>query len=441
MTGFIHYFLSALDPLSLSGFVRTLPELTGSACLAWWLICVLPVARCILPDFLCWLIYLVRPAAIRPPLLARSGRAWPLISVVIAGRNEAASIRSAIRAAVLCGYPNLEVIFVDDCSEDNSIAAARRAARGLVPHGSDRVRIFSSPRRNGKASALNLGIGMARGEFIAIVDADAEIQYGAMQHWLLPFADPRVGAVAANLRVRNPRTSLLTRLQECEYAFQVTLTRLAVSRVGLLNIVPGAGGLFRAEILRRLGGFDTGLGDDTDMTLKLRKQRWKLTFSVDAVIWTDVPITWHAVRRQRIRWERNMVKIRLSKHRDLLSFGLHGLGNAIVVLDLLVMRVMLPWVAAIGLITISATNGPLSAPMLLTDIYWVYVGGLLVKGLIARDIGSTPQPVHFWLLLVFPFYRLALRTVMMTGQLAELLRIGAQHPYVPDHVWQETPRW
>ena len=52
-------------------------------------------------------------------------------------------------------------------------------------------------RRNGKPSSLNIGIRMARGKFIAITDADSVIQYGSMQHWLLPFADPRVGAATA----------------------------------------------------------------------------------------------------------------------------------------------------------------------------------------------------------------------------------------------------
>src|SRR5262249_12845516 len=154
------------------------------------------------PDILCWLVYLVRPAVLRPPLPARVAAAPPLVSVVIVGRNEATSIGAAIRTALLCGYANLEVIFVDDCSDDASLAAARRAA-SATPHGLDRVRIFAAPRRNGKASVLNFGISMARGEFIAIIDADAAIQYGAMQHWLAPFVDPRVGAVAANLRVRN----------------------------------------------------------------------------------------------------------------------------------------------------------------------------------------------------------------------------------------------
>jgi len=257
MTGFFRYFLGVLDPSSVFGFWRAFPELMGSAYIPWWLLCVLPVARWFLPDAACWFVYLFKPTVMRPPLAPRAFHAEPLVSVVIAGRNEAASIGEAIRASVLCGYGNIEVIFVDDCSDDDSIAVARRAARRLFPHGTDRVRIFGSPRRNGKASALNIGIRMARGEFIAIIDADSALQHGAMHHWMLPFADPRVGAVAANLRVRNSTASIVTRLQECEYAFQVTMARLAAARLGLLTIIPGAGGLFRAEIIRRLGGYDT----------------------------------------------------------------------------------------------------------------------------------------------------------------------------------------
>jgi len=443
VSGFLHYFLNVIDPISVLGFYRVFPELMSSASIPWWLICIVPVVRWVLPSIVCWLVYLVTPAVIRPPLPGRQLQAEPLVSVVIAGRNESASIGQAIRAALLCGYANLEVIFVDDCSDDDSVAVARRAARSVSGCSSDtaRVRILPSPRRNGKASTLNIGIRMARGEFIAIVDADSEIQYGSMRHWLLPFADPRVGAVAANIRVRNARASLITRLQECEYAFQTTLARLAAARVGLLTIVPGAGGIFRADFVRRLGGFDTGLGDDTDMSIKLRKQRWRPDFSLDALVWTEAPVTWRGLCRQRTRWERNMVKIRLSKHRDMFVLGRYGLGNALIMLDLLFMRVMLPWVALIAILTVTYANGPLSAPTVLTELYWIYLLWLLIKALIARDIASTPPPGNFWLLFLFPFYKLGLRSAIMAVELGELLRIGVKHPYVPDHVWEETPWW
>jgi poly-beta-1,6-N-acetyl-D-glucosamine synthase len=442
MNGFLHYFLSAIDPFVNLGFSGALPELMSASYIPWWLMYITPVAVWFLPSLGCWLVYLVRPGTLRPPLLSDQ-HAEAFVSVVIAGRNESASIGQAIRAALLCGYANLEVIFVDDCSDDGSVAIARRAAQSVTGSTSDgnRVRIFASPRRNGKASTLNIGIRMARGEFIAIIDADSALQYGAMQHLLLPFSDPRVGAVCANIRVLNSTASLLTRLQEIEYAMQFTVGRLAASRLGILPIIPGMGGVFRGDVVRRLGGFDTGLGDDTDMTMKFRKQRWKLAMSIDGVVWTIVPVARQHLWRQRMRWERNMVKIRLSKHRDQFVLGRYGLANAVVTLQLLFIRLTLPWMGLILLLAITFVYGPLTLPRLLTDMYFIYLIFLLIKCLIARDIANTPQPNHFWLLFLFPFYRLFLRAPVMYAQFCELFRVGAKHPYVPDHVWQETPWW
>jgi cellulose synthase/poly-beta-1,6-N-acetylglucosamine synthase-like glycosyltransferase len=441
MSGFANYFLSSINPASVIGFIRFFPELVASAYIPFWLIGVFPIVRFFLPDFGCWLIYMVRPSFVRPPLPARRRQADPLVSVVIAGRNESASIGGAIRSAILCGYADLEVVFVDDGSDDDSVAVARRAVRNLGLQDSAKVRIFESPRRNGKSSALNIGLSMARGTFVAVLDADSTIQYGAMQHWLLPFANPNVGAVAGNIRVRNNNASIVTRFQEIEYALQATVARLAAARLGLLSIVPGAAGLFRAEALRRLGGYDTGLGDDTDMTMKLRKQRWKLDFALDAVVWTDVPATMRRLFRQRARWERNMVKIRLSKHRDMFLLGRYGLLNAILVLDLLIVRILLPWVVAAGVLYVFWMSGPLTAPTLLTDLYWLYLVWLLLRTLIARDLSSTPDTRRLWLVFLYPFYKLILRIVVMGASAKELFRIGIKHPYVPDHVWMETPWW
>jgi cellulose synthase/poly-beta-1,6-N-acetylglucosamine synthase-like glycosyltransferase len=443
MNGFFHYFFSVFDPMSNPGFSRSVAELLSSELLQWWLVFVLPFVILQLPAIVCWLVYVVNPALIRPPLPARPGQAEPLVSVVIAGRNESATIGKCIRAALLCGYSNLEVIFVDDNSDDNSVAIARRAALSVTRNGrdADRVRIFPSPRRNGKASSLNVGIRMARGEFIAITDADSVIQYGAMQHWLLPFADPRVGAVSANIRVLNSTVNLLTRLQEIEYALKFTLSRFTMARLSLLNIISGMGGMFRAEILHGLGGFDTGLGDDTDMTTNIRKQRWKLGFSFDAVVWTTVPVTRDHLWRQRMRWRRNMIKIRVSKHRDQFVLGRYGFANAVLAVHLLLARMMLPLAIVIGLLMNTFENGPLEEPQILYIFYWITLIYLLIRMLIARDISRTPQPVNFWLVFLYPYYFLWLLFPVLYAEINELFRIGAKHRYVPDHIWQEIPWW
>ena len=444
MTGFLHYFLSVLDPTVNLGFSRAVAALMSSELPRWWLIVILPSVIVVLPLITCWVVYLVNPALIRPPLPVRRQQAEPLVSLVIAGRNESATIGQCIRGALLCGYSNLEVIFVDDNSEDDSVAIARRAALSVTRNRRDanRVRIFPSPRRNGKASSLNIGIRMARGEFIAITDADSIIQYGTIQHWLLPFADPRVGAVAANIRVNNSTASLLTRLQEIEYALKYTALKLVLGRLNLLNVVSGMGGLFRAEILRRLGGFDTGLGDDRDLTMMLRKQRWKLRFSIDAVVWTTVPVTRDHLWRQRARWRRNVIKICVSKHRDWFVLGRYGFANALLAVQVLFARILIPLAAVIGIYWLVFEKGPFETPEILVTFYWITIIYLLIRMLIARDLGGTPKPGNFWLLFLYPFYLpFVVGPPQYYAEIAELFRFGAKHPYVPDHIWEEIPWW
>jgi cellulose synthase/poly-beta-1,6-N-acetylglucosamine synthase-like glycosyltransferase len=440
MSGFLHYFFSTLDPMTNLGFSGAFPELMTSALPEWWVFFVLPFVVMVLPSLAAWFGYVADPAAIRPPLPPK--KAAPKVSVVVAGRNESETIGQCIRGALLCGYPNLEVIFVDDNSEDDSVAIARRAALAVTRDLRDgaRVRIFPSPRRNGKPSSLNIGIRMARGEFIAIIDADTILQYGSVQHWLLPFDDPAVGAVAANIRVNNAPKNFITRCQEIEYALK-TANKIIQARFNLIFIVSGMGGIFRAEILRRLGGFDTGLGDDRDLTMMIRKQRWKLAFSVGAVVWTTCPDTVKHLAKQRARWRRNVVKICVSKHRDQFLFGRYGFSNAVLTL-MVVARILIPLAILAAVLSTAFLNGPLEAPEILTTLYWISVVYVLVRMLIARDITGSPTPKTFWLAFVFPFYMLFIVGLsQMYAEITELLRIGAKHYYVPDHIWEEIPWW
>ena len=103
MNGFFHYFLSALDPMANLGFSRAFVALMFSELPYWWLF-ALSFVLMVLPAIIVWLVYLVNPALIRPPLPVRPRQVEPLVSVVIAGRNESATIGQCIRAALLCGY-------------------------------------------------------------------------------------------------------------------------------------------------------------------------------------------------------------------------------------------------------------------------------------------------------------------------------------------------
>jgi hypothetical protein len=92
MTGFLHYFLSVLDPTVNLGLSRAVAQLMSSELPRWWLIVILPFVILVLPLITCWVVYLVNSALIRPPLPVRPRQAEPLVSVAIAGRNESATI-------------------------------------------------------------------------------------------------------------------------------------------------------------------------------------------------------------------------------------------------------------------------------------------------------------------------------------------------------------
>jgi hypothetical protein len=87
-------------------------------------------------------------------------------------------------------------------------------------------------------------------------------------------------------------------------------------------------------------------------------------------------------------------------------------------------------------------NGPLQAPEVLVTLYWVLLIYFLIAMLITRDLCTTPKPVNFWLVFLYPFYLLFLVTpANLCSEIAELFRLGAKHHYVPDHVWEEIPWW
>ncbi|MGB0669912.1 MAG: glycosyltransferase family 2 protein [Rhodospirillales bacterium] len=434
MWDFFATFLGYVKPSTLVALEDRTLELLTSLDPYFWILIVLPIIRFQVPVLVAWVIHMVKPDFWMPASHTGREKKLPFVSVLIAGRNEEDTIGATIKSVLNCGYPNLEIIFVDDYSDDATLFQARKYEK------TGRVRIFASQSRNGKPSSLNIAISMARGEYFFIVDADSDVQYGSIHDLLEPLKNPRVGAVAANLRVRNATENLCTRLQECEYALNVTMSRMWRAKVNLLSIVPGAGGMFRASAVRALKGFDSGLGDDTDLTMRLLKAGWRLRFATGGIVWTNVPTRFRALARQRMRWERNMVKIRIRKQRSLASPGLFGGINTFMMIDLFAVRIFLPLMFVIGFLGMFLT-GPFQGPMLLTHLYWITMVFSALKLSIAHDIVGTPRSVGLWLVPIIPFYRLCLKLIVILAISLEFLRIGIKHPYVPDKIWQQMPHW
>jgi biofilm PGA synthesis N-glycosyltransferase PgaC len=235
---------------------------------------------------------------------------FPLISLVVPAYNEGPVIEAAIGSLLVLDYPNYEVLVVDDGSTDDTYDKALAAARAsrFVP-----VRVITK-KNGGKADALNTGMMHARGEFILNMDGDTKLSPNTLRACIRHFDDPRIGAVAGNVKVYN-RENLWTRVQALEYVEGLAMARKAQSFMRSVNIIPGPLGVFRKSVLQEVGGYDQDtFAEDCDLTLKLLMRGWHIAYEPSAVALVETPSRLLDLLKQRYRWTRGILQA-TRKHR------------------------------------------------------------------------------------------------------------------------------
>jgi cellulose synthase/poly-beta-1,6-N-acetylglucosamine synthase-like glycosyltransferase len=247
----------------------------------------------------------------RLPDVAADPDYLPSVTVVIAGYNEAATIAETMHS-VCNRYHDLQLIVVDDGSTDGMADVAREYAAGKP-----NIRVLSRAERGGKSSALNMGLQEATGEVLVTVDADSRLEDHSILELIQPLKDPNVAAVSATVKAWNPFASLAAWLQAYEYRQTIFISRMVRGRTGVLGIVSGAFGAFRTAVLKELGGWDVGPGEDGDLVLRIRKAGYRVDVAPYANCFTNVPTSWSQLFRQRCRWDRTVITFECRKHNDM----------------------------------------------------------------------------------------------------------------------------
>lgn len=238
----------------------------------------------------------------------------PLVSIIIPGKNEGKHLYKLIRSLKEQTYLNTEVIVIDDGSDDDTPTIGRDLEKaGWIDQ------FVRNEIRGGKASAANTGLRFCRGKYIVHLDADCSYDRDAIEKIIIPFyLDEKVGGVGGNVMVRNYKESLATTLQGVEYFDTISIGRVVTSYLGIYRIISGAFGAFRADVMDKVKGWDIGPGLDGDITVKIRKLGYKIKFEQDAVCLTNVPNTFKKLARQRLRWDKSLIRFRIRKHHDVL---------------------------------------------------------------------------------------------------------------------------
>ncbi|HKU01988.1 MAG TPA: glycosyltransferase [Arthrobacter sp.] len=260
------------------------------------------------------------------------------VTVIVPAYNESAGIEAAVLSILASTHP-VEVIVVDDGSTDGTADIVE----ALDLPGVTVIR----KENGGKPSALNAGIEAASHELVVMVDGDTVFEPDTVRALIQPFADPKVGAISGNTKVAN-RGGILGAWQHIEYVVGFNLDRRLFDVAECMPTVPGAIGAFRIEALRNVGGVsDDTLAEDTDLTMALCRDGWRVVYQEDARAWTEAPATLGALWRQRYRWCYGTLQA-MWKHRGAVvqggaagKLGRRGLGY------LLVLQVLLPLFAPI----------------------------------------------------------------------------------------------
>ncbi|MGW1984100.1 bifunctional polysaccharide deacetylase/glycosyltransferase family 2 protein [Streptomyces collinus] len=305
------------------------------------------------------------------------------VSVIVPAYNESAGIEAAVRSLLASDHP-VEIIVVDDGSTDGTADLVE--ALGLP------VRVIRQ-RNAGKPAALNSGLAAATCDLVVMVDGDTAFEPDTVRTIVQPFADPRVGAVSGNAKVVN-RGGLLGRWQHIEYVVGFNLDRRLFDLAECMPTVPGAVGAFRRRALLDLGGVsDVTLAEDTDLTMALCRNGWRVVYEEGAKAWTEAPASLNALWRQRYRWCYGTLQA-MWKHRGaLVQRGAAGKLGRRGLIYLLLFQVLLPLLAPA--VDIFALYGLVFLdPVRIIGLWLAFLLLQLLMGLYAfRLDGERPGPL------------------------------------------------
>ncbi|MFI1397849.1 bifunctional polysaccharide deacetylase/glycosyltransferase family 2 protein [Streptomyces sp. NPDC020681] len=292
------------------------------------------------------------------------------VSVLVPAYNEAKCIENTVRSLSESDHP-VEVIVIDDGSSDGTA----RIVEGLrLPN----VRVVRQLNA-GKPAALNRGIANARHDIIVMMDGDTVFEPSTVRELVQPFGDPRVGAVAGNAKVGN-RDSLIGAWQHIEYVMGFNLDRRMYDVLSCMPTIPGAVGAFRRAALDRVGGMsDDTLAEDTDITMALHRDGWRVVYAEKARAWTEAPETVQQLWSQRYRWSYGTMQAIWKHRRALVERGPSGRFGRVGLPLVSLFMVLAPLLAP--LIDVFLLYGLVFGPTLKTVAAWV--GVLAVQALCA----------------------------------------------------------
>jgi cellulose synthase/poly-beta-1,6-N-acetylglucosamine synthase-like glycosyltransferase len=230
----------------------------------------------------------------------------PYVTVQLPVYNELYVIERLIEAVANFDYPKdkLEIQVLDDSTDRTSEIIAEKVMH-LRKTGLDISQVRRKNRTGFKAGALQHGLEIAKGDFLAIFDADFLPDPAFLKKTLPYFNNPEIGMVQTRWGHVNKDYSLLTKLQAFGLDAHFSIEQSGRSHAGSFINFNGTGGVWRKQCINQSGGWSADtLTEDLDLSYRAQFKGWKFKYLENVVAPAELPVLMPAVKSQQFRWNK-----------------------------------------------------------------------------------------------------------------------------------------
>ncbi|WP_141593390.1 MULTISPECIES: cellulose synthase family protein [unclassified Myxococcus] len=234
----------------------------------------------------------------------------PKVTIQLPIFNEMYVVERLVESVCRIDYPRdlLEIQVLDD-STDETCGIARACVERQRQKGHDIVYIHRVNRQGFKAGALENGLKLAKGQFVAVFDADFVPSPDFLMRTVPFFSDDKVGMVQVRWGHLNREFSLLTQAQSIFLDGHFIIEHTARNRAGCFFNFNGTAGIWRRDTISDAGGWqhDT-LTEDLDLSYRAQLKGWQFVFLPEVISPAEVPVDMNAFKSQQHRWAKGSIQ-------------------------------------------------------------------------------------------------------------------------------------
>lgn len=338
---------------------------------------------------------------------------WPFVTIQLPIFNEMYVIERLIDAIAKFDYPKdrFEIQVLDDSNDETVEITAKKVAEVRAATGLNIVQVRRPDRVGFKAGALSYGLQTAKGEFVAIFDADFLPPADFLRNTIPHFNADNIGVVQTRWTHININYSILTRLQAFALDAHFSVEQQGRNAAGYFMNFNGTAGVWRTKCIEDAGGWQADtLTEDLDLSYRAQLKGWKFKFMENLESPAELPAAMGAIKSQQFRWTKGAAETarknlwKVMKAKLPVGIKIHALAHLLN--SFLFICILMTSVLSVPLLLVKANNPELEKLVQYATIFMLSLFSLIIFFWVSRTNRDTgPFMIRFLkFLATFPVF-------------------------------------